>query len=279
VKVPKPRTTRTRQITLAAVFAIVYFILRVVPTFSMIGISGQFTAGDFLLTSIALTAGLWSGTISVLIGTIIAYPIRAPVFLGLDFLPGVANVFIAALLLAGKRRIAQVSYIGILVAFLASPYSLVYGYDHIPYVWLHVIALAILLSPVAARIPSWSKRGGYLGIAAIGILAFVGTMAQHLVGGLLFEFVVGFVGGVTPAKFADIWRLIFFLYPEERLIIVAISTILAIAVFNAYTRWIPQSQGGEGRRFQVGPRLQLVTPSTPSNHIGPGSESLSSSLV
>jgi hypothetical protein len=210
----------------------------------MIGISGQFTAGDFLLTSIALTAGLWSGTVSVLIGTIIAYPIRPPVFLGLDFLPGIANVFIAALLLAGKRRIAQASYIGILVAFLASPYSLLYGYDHIPYVWLHVIALAVLLSPAAARIPSWSKRGGSLGIAAIGIIAFVGTMAQHLVGGLLFELVVGFVGGVTPTKFADIWRVIFFLYPEERVIIVALSTIFALAILRSFDRWAPHSSLG-----------------------------------
>jgi len=243
----KPRTTRTRQITLAAVFAIVYFILRVVPTFSMIGISAQFTTGDFLLTSIALIAGLWSGTISVLIGTIIAYSIRPPTFLGLDFLPGVANVFIAGLLLAGKHRIAQASYVVILVAFLLSPYSLLYGYDHIPYVWLHVVALAVLLSPVATRIPSWTKRGGYRGIAAIGILAFVGTMAQHLVGGLLFELVVGFVGGLVPAKFANIWRVIFFLYPEERLIIVVMSTILAVAIFNTYERWASHSQVETGK--------------------------------
>jgi hypothetical protein len=208
----------------------------------MIEISGQFTAGDFLLTTIALIAGLWSGTISVLIGTIIAYAMRPPTFLGLDFLPGVANVFIAGLLLTGKRTIAQVSYIVILVAFLVSPYSLLYEYDHVPYVWLHVIALAILLSPAASRIPAWSKRGGYLEFAAIGILAFVGTMAQHLVGGLLFELVVGSVGGVSPMKFADIWRVIFFLYPEERLIIMAISTILAVAIFNAYERWAPQSR-------------------------------------
>ncbi len=203
----------------------------------MIGVSGQFTAGDFLLTSIALIAGLWSGTISVLVGTIIAYPIRPPVFLGLDFLPGVANVFIAGLLLAGRHRIAQASYIIILVAFLASPYSLLYGYDHIPYVWLHIIALLVLLSPAASRIPAWSRKGGFVGIVAIGILAFVGTMAQHLVGGLLFEFVVGFVGGLTPTKFADIWRLIFFLYPEERIIIVALSTILALGIFRSFRKW------------------------------------------
>jgi hypothetical protein len=203
----------------------------------MIGISGQFTAGDFLLTAIALTAGLWSGALSVLVGTIVAYPIRPPFFFGLDFLPGLVNVSMAALLFSGRQRIAQASYIVILVAFLASPYSLLYGYDHIPYVWLHLIALAVLLSPATSRIPSWSKRGGYYGAAAVGILAFVGTMAQHLAGGLLFELIIGFVGGVTTAKFANIWRVIFFLYPAERIVIIALSTILAVAIFRAYQRW------------------------------------------
>lgn len=242
MKASKQRTTRTRQITLAAVFAIVYFILRSVPTFSMIGVSGQFTAGDFLLTTIALTAGLWSGTVAVLVGTIIAYAVRPTIFLGLDFLPGVANVCIAALLISGRRRLAQTSYILLLVAFLVSPYSLLYGYDHIPYVWLHLVALAVLLSPVTSRIPNWLNKGGYFGVAAIATLAFVGTMAQHLVGGILFEFVLGFVGGVPPTKFANIWQILFFLYPEERLIILTISTILAVAIFNAYQRLAPHSQ-------------------------------------
>ena len=56
------------------------------------------------------------------------------------------------------------------------------------------------------------------------------------------------MGGVTPTKFADIWQVIFFLYPEERAIIVAMSTILAVAIFNAYERWTPQSQVGIGKR-------------------------------
>lgn len=229
-------------------FAIVYFTLRSVPTFSMIGVSGQFTMGDFLLTSIALTAGLWSGTIAVLVGTIIAYPVRPPIFLGLDFLPGVANVCTAALLISGRRRLAQTGYIVLLVTFLLSPYSLLYGYDHIPYVWLHLVALAVLLSPATSRIPRWLNKGGYFAAVAIAILAFVGTMTQYLVGGLAFELVVGFVGGISPTKFANIWRVIFFLYPEERLIILAISTILAVAIFNAYERWAPESRVETGKR-------------------------------
>jgi len=194
-----------------------------------------------MLTSIAAIAGLWSGTISVLVGTVVAYAVRPPIFLGLDFLPGVANVCISALLLSGRRVVARLIYTAVLVGFVLSPYSLLYGYDHIPYVWLHLVALAILLSPIASRIPSWIERGGYLGASAFVILSFIGTMAQHLTGGLLFELAVGFVGGVNPSRFVDIWRIIFILYPEERLVIVAISSILAIAIFRSFQRWAPPS--------------------------------------
>jgi hypothetical protein len=228
---------KIRQITLAAAFSALYLILRIIPTFSMVGISGQFTAGDFLLTSIALTAGLWSGTLSVLIGTILAYPLRPPIFLGLDFLPAVANVSISALLLSGRRRLAQLCYIALLTAFLASPYSLFYGYDHIPYAWLHLIALVVLLSPLSARIPSWLKRGGYMTVVAIGTLAFIGTMAQHIMGGLLYELVAGFLAGISPQNFANVWRIIFFLYPEERLFIIAGSIILAVPIFRSWSKW------------------------------------------
>ena len=235
------KAQRTRNVTLAAVFSAIYVILRIVPTFSMVGISGQFTAGDFILTSIAAIAGLWSGIVSVLVGSVIAYAVRPPIFFGLDFLPAAVNVSIAALLLSGRRKVAQVIYIAILVGFLASPYSLLYGYDHVPYVWLHLLALAVLLSPVTARVRSWVKRGGFLGVVAFAVLAFVGTMAQHLTGGLLYEFSVGYLGGLAPAGFAAIWRVIFFLYPPERLVIVAISTILAVTIFRSYQRWAPPS--------------------------------------
>jgi hypothetical protein len=232
---------RTRDVTLAAVFSAIYVALRIVPTFSMIGISGQFTAGDFILTAIAAIAGLWSGIVSVLVGSVIAYAIRPPIFFGLDFLPAVVNVSIVALLLSGRRKVAQVIYIVILLGFLVSPYSLFYGYDHVPYVWLHLLALALLLSPITARVRFWVKHGGFLGVTAFAVLAFIGTMAQHLTGALLYELSVGFVGGLAPAGFAGIWRVIFFLYPPERLVIVAISTILAVAIFRSYQRWAPPS--------------------------------------
>ena len=237
-------SSKTRQVTLAAVFSAIYLILRVVPTFSMIGISGQFTAGDFILTSIAAVAELWSGAVAVLVGTVLAYAVRPPLFFGLDFLPGLVNVSIAALLLSGRRRIAQAIYLALLALFLISPYSLFYGYDHVPYTWLHLVAFAVLVSPVASRIPTWIRRGGHMSVVGFAVLAFVGTVAQHLMGALLFELSLGVVGGMSPAGFADIWRIIFFAYPIERTVIVVFSTILAVAIFRSFRRWAPPSWRG-----------------------------------
>ena len=241
MKAASSHFSKSRQVTLAAVFSAIYLILRIVPTFSMIGISGQFTAGDFILTSMAALAGLWSGAIAVLVGTVLAYAVRPPIFFGLDFLPGLVNVSIAALLLSGRRTMARAIYFVVIAVFLISPYSAFYGYDHVPYVWLHLVAFALLLSPIAGRIPSWIKAGGYFTVAGFAALSFIGTMAQHLMGGLLFEVSLGVVGGMNPTGFTTIWQIIFFAYPIERCVIVVISTILAVAIFRSFQKWAPPS--------------------------------------
>jgi hypothetical protein len=205
----------------------------------MVGISSRFTAGDFLLTLIALLGGMWSGTLSVLIGTILAYGVRPPIFFGLDFLPAVVNVSIAALLLSSRYRIAQGIYIASFFAFVLSPYSLLFGYGYVPYTWLHIVALVLLLSPMAAKIPAWVMSGGSRQMAAIGFLALVGTMGQHLVGGLLYELAAGLVGGISPSNLKDFWRIIFWLYPMERLLIVTLSTIIAIGIHRSLKKWAP----------------------------------------
>jgi hypothetical protein len=225
---------------LAASFAALYFVLRSIPTFQMVGISNRFTTGDFLLTTIALLGGFWSGTLSVLIGTILAYGVRPPIFFGLDFLPGIVNVSIAALLLSGRLRAARGIYIASFFAFVLSPYSLLFGYGYVPYTWLHILALIVLLSPIPAKIPSWVNTTGARHIAAVGLLAFEGTMGQHLVGGLLYELAAGLVGGIGPSNFKDFWRVIFWLYPIERLVIVVFSTIIAIALYRSLKRWTLQ---------------------------------------
>jgi len=228
--------TRSGKIALAAVFAALYFVLRSLPVFSMIGISGRFTAGDFLLTTIALVVGLWGGILSVLVGTVLAYPISGTPFLGLDFLPGVMNIIIVGLILLNHRRTAQGIYIAILLLFLISPYSLFFGYAYVPYTWLHLVALTLLLSPVTARIPDWVIATGSRQIAAVAVLAFVGTMTQHITGGLLFEFTLGLVQGESASILRDFWQVIFWVYPIERILLTAISTVISLGLVRAMKR-------------------------------------------
>jgi len=234
----KVSRSKSGKIALTAVFAALYFVLRSLPNpipflFQMIGVSGRFTAGDFLLTTVALVAGLGGGVLSVFIGTVLAYPISGTPFLGLDFLPGVMNILIVGLILGNRRRIAQGAYIALLLLFLVSPYSLLFGYGDVPYTWLHIVALVLLLSPVIARVPNWIIRNDNYQVAAIATLAFVGTMTQHLTGGLLFELAVGLVQGNSPSILRSNWQIIFWLYPAERLLITAISTVITVGLVRS----------------------------------------------
>lgn len=72
------RRSRARQVTLAASFAAVHFVLRAIPTFEMVGICGRFTAGDFMLTSVAIVDGFWSSILAGFVGTAAAYAVRPP---------------------------------------------------------------------------------------------------------------------------------------------------------------------------------------------------------
>jgi len=232
---------KSRQIAIAAVFAALYFVLRSLPNpipflFQMVGISGRFTAGDFLLTTVALVAGVWGGMLSVLVGTVLAYPVNGPIFFGLDFLPGVMNILLTGLILENHRRIARGVFIIVLVLFLASPYSLLFGYSYVPFVWLHILALAVLLSPAVAKVPNWIARNDSYQLVGIAILAFVGTMAQHLTGGLLYEMAVGLVEGNSQAVLMGYWRIIFWLYPMERILLTIISTIISMGALRAIRR-------------------------------------------
>jgi uncharacterized membrane protein len=229
----KPRAS---QIAITAVFSAAYFVLRSIPTIPMVGIQGRFTAGDIFITAIALTLDLWSAGLTVLIGTVLAYGISGPVFFGLDFLPALANVTIASLILSNHRRMAIAMYLVILLTFLSSPYSLLFAYGYVPYVWLHLVGLLVLLSPTIPRLSRWLAIGGLRQLVAIVELSFIGTMAQHLTGGLLFELALGVVGGVGPSSLKQIWFDIFWLYPVERGFLVAFSALVGVSILRATKR-------------------------------------------
>jgi hypothetical protein len=233
---------RTRRLALIAVFSVIYLVLRLVPTFPMVGIQGTFTLSDILPPLYGLLLGPAAGPASVTLGTFLAFAFGSPIkFLYLDFLPGMVNSLLVGLLVRGRRPSALALYLLILGLFLVHPYTLhlvdlapLAAGARFPYYWLHLVALALLVSPLSMRAVGWvrSLQPGRLGLG-IAVLAFMGTMLQHLMGGLLFETVPGVVARVLEGGgYAVVWSFVFWLYPGERLFLTVVSALVGVALLK-----------------------------------------------
>jgi hypothetical protein len=118
----------------------------------------------------------------------------------------------------------------------------------IPFVWLHIVAFVVLVSPLGRNAGAWIQSlKPKLLTAGIAIAAFVGTMMQHLMGGILYETILNqmYVAiGQTPIVQASAypanWAFVFFLYPWERLILVVLAVVIGVplvrVLFKTYLR-------------------------------------------
>ncbi len=210
-----------RKLTLTAALAATYTIFRAIPISKLIGISGSITAAGMVAPVIGVLLEPSYGVAAVFIGTMIAsfLPWNPLKFYGLDFLPGALNVALVSLVVRGKRAEGVLMYLFVIGLFIINPFTTVFvGIPFlsppVPYLWLHIIALIVLVSPfsknLAGRLGSWNYRGL---AKVVLILALTGTMIEHLTGGILFATVVG--PGALKA-----WPAIFVVYPIERAILV-----------------------------------------------------------
>lgn len=224
-----------------ASFAALYGVLRLVPIFAWIGGQGRvFTATEFVVCLYGILLGPYIGSASVIAGTFlgIAFTGRTT-FFGLDFVPAMMNTLTLGFVMR-KRRIISVSLFTVmLVLFLLHPYtpkllpvpntSIVF-----PFLWLHLLAFAVLLSPLSGRAEAWVTGPSTARmIPAVLLLSVIGTMAQHLAGNLLFASMATTVMGLTPRALALSWVAIFLVYPVERSVIVGVTTIVGAAVIRA----------------------------------------------
>lgn len=225
-----------RRLALAATFAAVYAILRAIPTFRMTGLQGaSFSAGDLVLTSMAIILDPVSAVLAVIVGTFIGFTLRSPIFLGLDFLPGMIHVLVVGFTIRKRRGIAAALLGGVTFLWVIHPYSLLFPYPGIPFIWLHAVALLALVSPFGSKVAGILDRPIKATALAwmVAMLSFVGTMSQHITGGVLFETVIGALAQQDPQTFGQIWIPIFWVYPIERTIVIIFSTLLGTAIVRA----------------------------------------------
>ncbi len=253
----KPQIT-TKQIALMVVFSAIYAVMRIIPTFPVVGVEGgYFSIGDILAPIYGIILGPYIGGATIIIGSFIGMSMKAPIFLGLDFLPALVNT-VALGFLARKRWLpAVILYAVLLAAFIPNPLTLNFvsipGTTLVwPFTWLHLIAFVVLLSPLGMKAGEWiqsakiqpalnQSKSGIRGIlsqisskAVLGftILVFIGTMMQHLMGNILYENIfVNVTHFMTPESLALRWNLVFFLYPWERLTLIVFAVVIGVPLY------------------------------------------------
>ncbi len=226
---------RTKLIAVVAVFSAVYTVLRLLQTIPMIGVEGgRFSLSDMIAPIYGVILGPYIGGASVIFGSFLAIALGRPVsFMFLDFLPAFVNCVALGFLVKRKWLAVVALNAVLLVVFIVNPLTTVFiniGGVAIPFAWLHIVAFAVLVSPLGYKAGKWveSLKPTKLTVG-LGILAFVGTMMQHLTGNILTEVVRGQIMGVmTPAAFDLMWNAVFFVYPWERLVLIILAVVVGV---------------------------------------------------
>lgn len=246
----------TKRITLTASLAALYILPRTIPLDKLIGISGSITFSGIITPVLGVFLAPSYGIFAVFLGTMIAAFIPGSAgtlkFGGLDFLGGALNVALISFLTRGRRTEAVLMYAATLGVFVVNPNTEIFvgtnfpsmpipfQWFHLPsppmpYLWLHLVALVVLVSPLTRNLRERFIFGARKELAkAVLVVAFVGTMLEHVTGGILFASVVG-------SGALRFWPLIFVVYPFERAVIalgaVLVCTPLLLASRDLIARY------------------------------------------
>jgi hypothetical protein len=249
-----------RKLTLTASLGAFYGFLRLVPIAKIIGVpNGSITAAGMIAPLLGFMLEPWYAVAAVTVGTFAAglapwntFPLK-----GLDFLPGCLNVLTVSLLVRGRRVSSIIVYLAILALFVVNPFTLMFVDSRflsppIPYIWMHLVAFAVLISPLSSnlqtRLTSFNARSVSISILA---LAFVGTMIEHLTGGIVFA-------SIYQRLAVGLWRTIFLVYPIER-------TILVVGAILICTPTLLALRSSIMRQLELESRTRLSAPTIPAS--------------
>jgi hypothetical protein len=212
---PVDISRRTKAIATIAIFSALYSVLRILPTVPMIGAQGaSFSVSDVIAPIYGILLGPYVGGVTVIIGTFLGMALGKPViFLGLDFLPALINAVALGFLVKRKWWPVVGLYAVLLAGFLLNPLTTLFiniGEIAIPFTWLHIVALIVLVSPLGYKAGKWvgdipeekmaKDTAGYLVSLVSGVIgvlfgAFL-LIITYLLPDLFAEPLVGFTIGI-----------------------------------------------------------------------------------
>jgi len=208
-------SNKTKIIASIAIFSALYSVLRILPTVPMIGAQGaSFSVSDVIAPIYGILLGPYVGGVTVIIGTFLGMALGKPViFLGLDFLPALVNAVALGFLVKRKWWPVVGLYAVLLAGFLLNPLTTLFiniGEIAIPFTWLHIVALIVLVSPLGYKAGKWvgdipeeklaKDTAGYLVSLVSGVIgvlfgAFL-LIITYLLPDLFAEPLVGFTIGI-----------------------------------------------------------------------------------
>ncbi len=226
----------------AAVLAALYAILGLIPISRLVGIASFITFREAVSPLIGMLLGPLGGT-AIVIGVFLDFGFGRPVvFLGLDFLIDLAAALTAGFAFSGRRKLAVLLPSVLILLFLVSPSSawlVDVGGLPVPFVWMHAASVGVLAAALILEARGQIKR---LSWGFVGSVMFASTMAGHITGGILTEYVYlsqGILfGSATTGAY---WSAVFFLYPAERAFLTLVGTAISLPVLRALPRRRPQA--------------------------------------
>tara|TARA_Y100000590_G_scaffold187693_1_gene213944 strand:+ start:2071 stop:2820 length:750 start_codon:yes stop_codon:yes gene_type:complete len=231
---------RSKQIAIIASFAVIYAIMRIVPSFPVIGAPGaSFSMADILVPIYAIIFGPYIAATTIFLGTFLGIVFGKPIiFLGWDFLPATMGALFIGMIIHGKKIVAIFLFVIGIVVFNLLPYTEmmipINEQISLPYNWFHIIAALALLTPLTNMSMNWIEENSKKAIIGLFIISIIGTLFQHIIGGTVFVVTLGvYLQSINPDAFPGIWKTIFYVYPIERLAIAVISAIVATPILRS----------------------------------------------
>ena len=236
---------RTSFVAGAAVFAVLYAILGLIPVAPYVGVESFLTFREVVSPLAGMIFGPLTGGFSMVIGNFVDFALGKPVaFDFLDFVPDLASAVLAGLVFSGRRKAALAFPLVLMAWYSLDPLSVdtvvVVGLP-VPFLWMHILSVAAL--GVALAFESRGKLSRFHP-AFVAATVFASTMTGHVAGSILYENVLGRINGVLTAQaLAGNFELVFYAYPAERVLFLVVGTMVAVPVLRALSRRTEAASG------------------------------------
>jgi hypothetical protein len=217
------------KIALVSVFAALQALLSVFPFSITIGVSGQITMGVIGGPLIGILFGPLFGGLAVLIGSFVGVFINpgGALFGVLTVIPPTLAAVAAGFIKMKRGYIAGSIILLSLLVFYANPS----GREAFVYTWLHIVAMIVAFSPLAYLAgSSFHSSNAERPVLGITVAAFVAILTDHMAGSALA------IWYFSPTLTPDIWYAILPIYPVERVVALALTTLIAVPVYYGLRR-------------------------------------------